>query len=172
MTFTVRVTQGGLSEAEARMARRSRTFRPRLDAALRAAAATAVAEARRLAPVNVGALRSMIQAFRVGPLAHEVSANAPYSPFVERGRQPGESQPPVEALIPWVDRKGIADAVAAAYGIRNRERAARSAAFLVARAIKRKGIRPVLFMARGTIKGVAVLRARLAVLRSALRAGR
>jgi hypothetical protein len=55
----------------------------------------------------------------------------PYSIFVEKGRRPGARQPPVMALIPWV--RAILGAPA------KRER---SVAFLVARAISRRGIAP------------------------------
>lgn len=61
--------------------------------------------------------------------------DAPYSLFVESGRRAGARQPPVMALVPWVQR---------VLGVP--ERRARSVAFMVARAISRRGIpaRPVL----------------------------
>lgn len=54
-----------------------------------------------------------------------------YAIYVEGGRPPGAKQPPVSAILPWVIEKlGVS-------GPR-----ARSVAFLVARSIGRKGIRP------------------------------
>lgn len=56
---------------------------------------------------------------------------APYAVYVEGGRQPGARMPPIDALIPWV-RKVLGAP----------EDRIRQVAFLVARAIARRGIRP------------------------------
>lgn len=60
--------------------------------------------------------------------AHVYNA-APYSPIIEYGRRSGARQPPVAALISWVKHK---------LGIKDEE--ARSVAFLIARAIGRRGL--------------------------------
>ncbi len=55
---------------------------------------------------------------------------APYAAVIEWGRRVGATPPPASALVPWVKRKlGVADDKA------------RSAAFLVAQAIQRNGIK-------------------------------
>lgn len=62
--------------------------------------------------------------------------HAPHTVYVEGGRRPGARQPPSSALIPWVKRRmGVKD-----------DRAAASLAYVIARAIGRRGIaaRPVL----------------------------
>jgi HK97 gp10 family phage protein len=57
------------------------------------AAKMMVAEAQRRAPVDTGRLRDSIQARQLGPLAWEVSAEAPYAEFVEYGTSTNPAQP-------------------------------------------------------------------------------
>lgn len=56
---------------------------------------------------------------------------APYAAVIEEGRRPGARQPPREVLIPWIQRKMGKSAEEAA-----------ALAFIIARAIARKGITP------------------------------
>lgn len=55
---------------------------------------------------------------------------APHAPFVEAGRKPGKP-PPVDAILPWVRRN-----------LNLRGAKARTVAFLIARAIGRRGLLP------------------------------
>ncbi len=85
-------------------------------------------DAKRLVPVDRGTLRRS--------LTHEVKAsgrdivgkagtNLDYARFVEEGRSPGK-QPPTSAIAGWAARHGIEP----------------GAAFLIARAIGRRGTKP------------------------------
>ena len=57
------------------------------------------------------------------------TTEAPYASVIESGRRRGRPQPPTDALVPWVIRRlGVS------------ARRARSVAFLVARAIRRRGL--------------------------------
>ena len=80
-------------------------------------------EAKSLAPVDTGALRSSISSkFSTTPLARSiVVANVAYAQFVHDGRRPG-SPPPTAAVAGWARRKGLNP-------------------YLVARAIGRRGIK-------------------------------
>ena len=91
-------------------------------------------------PVNVGTLRSSIQTMMRGQgvdLTGVVYSPLAYAPSVERGRKPGK-MPPVEAIRYWVIRKGIADGPEAD-----------QAAFLIARAIGRRGTKGVRMFEQG-----------------------
>lgn len=80
-------------------------------------------EARALAPVDTGALRSSISSkFSTTPLARSiVVANVSYAQYVHDGRKPG-SPPPTAAVAGWARKKGLNP-------------------YLVARAIGRRGIK-------------------------------
>lgn len=69
----------------------------------------------------------------------EIENTSRHAPFVEFGRGPGKA-PPVDALIQWVQLKGLA-------GPKN----ARSVAFVVARAIGRRGT-PAQWVLRDTLQ--------------------
>lgn len=53
--------------------------------------------------------------------------------YVDQGRRRGAKQPPIKSIIPWVRRKGIK-----VRGAKTDEQSA----FVIARSISRKGIRP------------------------------
>lgn len=55
---------------------------------------------------------------------------SPHAVFVERGRRKNKPPPPVSAILPWVRRK-----------LALKGKAAKTAAFLIARAIGRRGLR-------------------------------
>jgi len=83
-------------------------------------------------PVNTGALRGSIGTHITGSLVGgalvgRVSTSIPYAEPVEFGRKKGK-MPPVDAIEMWVVRKGIA-----------RGEDTRSVAFVIARAIGRRG---------------------------------
>lgn len=100
-----------------------------------------VARAKRIAPVDLGRYRDSIKkSVKLGgfrDVTLEVRAGATYSSVIEGGRRAGARMPPVAALVPWVRRK---------FGLSGR--AARSAAFAVARKIHRRGIRAKNVLAR------------------------
>lgn len=60
-----------------------------------------------------------------------ISNDTPYAGVIEYGRRAGARAPPVKVLEPWVRRK---------LGIPYKQ--ARSVAYLISRAIKRRGLRP------------------------------
>ncbi len=86
------------------------------------------AAAQRRAPVYTGTLRRSIatDVRRIGgDVVATVGSNLVYAPAVEYGRRPG-SMPTPQALRRWVVRKGMDE----------------NAAYLVARAIGRRGTKP------------------------------
>ncbi len=87
----------------------------------------------------------------------------PYASVIEYGRRPGARRPPVQALIPWVrDKMGL------------QGKAARGAAFAIARKIGQRGIkaRPVLRSVQvqqrvqKKVAGVVLTKLRLALART------
>ena len=114
-------------------AREARALRSEMAREGHAVAREIATEARRLAPSDLGRLRSAtrpgvrIAGDVVTPL---VSIDVPYAANVELGRRPGARMPPPSALVGWVRRN---------LGLTGR--AARSAAFAIARKIGRRGIR-------------------------------
>lgn len=86
--------------------------------------------------------------------------DSPYAIIVERGRRPGAGAPPAASLEGWVRRK---------LGLSGSE--ARGAAFAIARAIGRRGLRPRHILA-GSLKDIekAIQTEILAELRKTLRA--
>lgn len=81
------------------------------------------------APKDTGALRTH-HVTRVDPrpvpMWTTITNTQPYAENVYDGRKPGSRQPPTSAILGWMRRHGIPE----------------KAAFLVARAIGRKGIKP------------------------------
>ncbi len=106
--------------------------------------------AKEKAPVDTGRLRASITSI-IRPLQAVVVARVLYARFVEFGRRPG-SWPPLSAMQPWARRHGFPPG--------------RVGAFLVARAIFRRGIKPQPFM------GPAVRESRREIERALDQAGR
>lgn len=95
---------------------------------LERASQTVEADAKSNAPVDTGRLRSSIsRRIELGQQRALVGSKLPYARAVEFGRPPGR-WPPMSALQPWARRHGFP--------------AGRQGAFLVARKIAFKGIRP------------------------------
>jgi hypothetical protein len=67
---------------------------------------------------------------RIDKSSLEVYSVSPYAGVIEKGRRPGRRPPPTKALIPWVRRK-----------LRVGRDEAKGVAFVVARAIGRRGIK-------------------------------
>ena len=113
--------------------------------------------AKRLAPVNFGTLRNSIVLDETGDgsdFMYTVSATAKYAPYVEfgtgakvsvpadyaeyaatfKGQSGGSFKEMIEAIMLWVKRKGIGNGKD------------RSTAYLIARSILQKGLRPQPFL--------------------------
>jgi len=122
---------------------------------INASALKILTDAKRLAPVNFGQLRNQIALDPIDKLTYAVEAKASYSAYVEFGTGPQVSVPAdftsyaaqfqgkkggkfkdfVDALTLWVKRKGIGDG-----------KNDRGLAFVIARSILQKGMRPQPFL--------------------------
>lgn len=111
--------------------------------------------AKRLAPVNFGQLRNGISAIKENDLTFSVESKASYSAYVEfgtggkvsvpsdftayaqqfKGKQAGKFKDMVNALTLWVRRKGIGNG-----------KNDKGMAFIIARSILQKGLRPQPFL--------------------------
>jgi hypothetical protein len=60
-----------------------------------------------------------------------------YLKYIESGRRPGSKQPPTDVIKPWIESKGIKISGKTGYISTD------SAAFVIARSIGEKGIKPV-----------------------------
>ena len=122
---------------------------------INASALKILTDAKRLAPVNFGQLRNQIALEPINDLTFAVEAKASYSPYVEFGTGPQVSVPAdftsyaaqfqgkkggkfkdfVDALTLWVKRKDIGDG-----------KNDKGLAFVIARSILQKGMRPQPFL--------------------------
>ena len=96
-------------------------------------------------PVDRGTYRRGWKFVRVKEGA-EVYATTPYAAIVEDGRRPGK-MPPIEPLVGWVKRKGLVTGRG-----KKAQADARGAAFAIARAIAKRGIRGRKVFARASKK--------------------
>lgn len=102
----------------------------RMEVPMRQATALVTASAKRYAPVDTGLLRgSITPSVSVGAteIKGVVGSNVKYAPFMELGTRP--HWPPISALETWARRHGMV-------------------AFLVARAIARRGLKARKFLQR------------------------
>lgn len=104
-------------------------YRPALTLLLKDAALHAERTAREGAPKDTSALARSITSEVKGTSARVYSTLA-YASVMEEGRRPGARMPPPQALLGWLGRHGIPA----------------SFAFVVARAIGRRGIKGRFFM--------------------------
>ena len=81
---------------------------------------------------------------------------APYAKVIEWGRRPGAKAPPVEVIREWVRQKLVP-----AGKVDDNEAEIKSAAFLIGRAIKRRGIPAKLVLATADLDMRLVFRATL-----------
>ena len=121
----------GLKEAQKDMERIVKDLhgRPMLDA-MRDATMAVQRDAKRLAPVDTGALRSSITPevkSENDTLVGVVGSNLIYAPFVELGTRP--HWPPIASLTTWARRHG-------------------TSAYVVARAIATRGTKAVKYLER------------------------
>jgi hypothetical protein len=153
MEVTVTIT--GADKAARRIAELSPRVNMRLKEAIRDSAGDMERSAKQYAPVDMGLLRASIRSeidpdglgATIGPRDTIVAR------VMEYGRRPGARMPPVSALIPWVRRHGWvrrSRSKATYNGVSiaqaSYDSGVRQAAFLLARSIARKGIRPRRYM--------------------------
>jgi len=69
-----------------------------------------------------------------------------YAIFIENGRRPGSTPPPIAIILRWIQRKRIKGR----NRVNGRFISNNSLAFMIARAIGRRGIRPKPFLQRAT----------------------
>jgi len=131
MSDLIDVETTGLDETQANLQRAAAQLRgPGLEDAMKAATLAVTRDAKIFAPVDTGRLRASIMpevVQREMALEGVVGSNVSYAPFQELGTAP--FWPPVAALEVWARRHG-------------------TSAFLVARAISRRGIKAIHYLQR------------------------
>ena len=151
MAFVVSLR--GMKELEGKLDKLSTALKQGVSDEINASALKIQSDAKRLAPVNFGQLRNSIALTKDSDLTYTVSANASYAPFVEFGTGPQANVPStfpefqgkykgnstfkdmINAIMLWVKAKGIGNG-----------KNDRSIAYLIARSILRKGLRPQPFL--------------------------
>ena len=71
-----------------------------------------------------------------------------HAPIIEWGRRKGAKAPPLDVITAWVLRKGLSSRSSRSFATDSQWRAARQIAFVIARAIKRRGLPAHLVMTR------------------------
>lgn len=106
---------------------------------------TAVETANKMKIHSTGYLQNSIRQKRISKLAYAVVSGAPYSIWVELGRKPG-SWPPRAPIEEWVKRHHTRFSSFKSKGSKGAQKDIRNAAFLIQRAIFRKGTKPRPYM--------------------------
>ena len=149
----------GMSEALGKFDKYGKTVQAEIKDEVGASALKIYSDAKRLAPVNLGTLRNTIFIESVSPAANKfmftIGASARYAPYIEFGtggkvsipagyesyasqfktKTGGTFKEMVKALMMWVEKKGIASG-----------KQTKSAAYIIALSILRKGLRPQPFL--------------------------
>jgi len=130
MTISTTITITGLKEAQDKLANIARELRgPAMDSAMRKATMIVTGAAKRNSPVDTGLLRASITPEVRHPFGNTVEgivgSNVKYAPFMELGTKP--HFPPLAALATWARRHG-------------------TTAFIVCRAIARRGLKPRFYL--------------------------
>jgi HK97 gp10 family phage protein len=151
----VTVSLSGIEGIQKALDKLDQKLNTELSNEINASALTIQSNAKRLAPVNFGKLRNGIVLIKDGLLTYTVESRESYSPYVEfgtggkvsvpadfqsyaqtfKGQKGGTFKEMIEALTLWVKRKGIGD------GKNNKV-----LAFVIARSILQKGLRPQPFL--------------------------
>jgi hypothetical protein len=105
------------------------------------------ASARRSAPINTGEYARSWQARRLGNGA-VLFNDAPYASIIELGRRPGSKAPPTSVIMKWLEQK-LRGSVK---NRKSREAQARGLAFVIARAIGKRGLPAHRVMARTRLR--------------------
>jgi HK97 gp10 family phage protein len=153
MAFVVNLS--GLDAVQKALKNLDTNLKKEVSNEINASALKIQSSAKRLAPVNFGQLRSGINLIKSGDLTFSVESTASYSPYVEfgtggkvsvpadftayakqfKGGKGGKFKDMVDALTLWVKRKGIGNG-----------KNDKGLAFVIARSILQKGLRPQPFL--------------------------
>jgi len=106
---------------------------------------TAVKTANKMKIHSTGYLQNSIRQKRISKLAYAVVSGAPYSIWVELGRKPG-SWPPRAPIEEWVKRHHTRFSSFKSKGSKGAQKDIKNAAFLIQRAIFRRGVKPRPYM--------------------------
>lgn len=156
-TITLDIT--GMSDAMAKFDKYKKTVQTEVKDEVAASALKIQSDAKKLAPVNLGVLRNSIylntQNVSQGKFMFTIGAKVKYAPYIEFGtggkvsipkgyesyanqfktKTGGKFKDMVLALTEWVQKKGIASG-----------KQSKSAAYMIALSILRKGLRPQPFL--------------------------
>lgn len=162
-----------LTQGAKRFEQLTKLFPDKVSDVLNANAKTIEAKAKRAAPADRGPLRQGISTELTNPLKKHITSHAPYSAYVEFGTgvyaaqyvsslpadyqtfaaqfKRGRRWPPIKLIAEWVKRKGLAGTYSVKTKRRTGSRATRQKedlqlAYVIARAIFKKGIHPHPFM--------------------------
>jgi HK97 gp10 family phage protein len=149
----------GMSEALGKFDKYAKTVQADIKDEVNASALSIQSNAKRMAPVNLGTLRNSIylveQSVSQGKFMYSVGAGAKYAPYIEFGtggkvsiptgyesyasqfktKTGGTFKEMIKALTMWVEKKGIASG-----------KKSKSAAYMIALAILKRGLRPQPFL--------------------------
>jgi HK97 gp10 family phage protein len=156
---TITIDIKGMTEALGKFDKYGKKVQAEIKDEVNASALKIQSDAKKLAPVNLGTLRNTIylveQSVGQSKFMFSVGASAKYAPFVEfgtggkvsiptgyesyasqfKGKTGGTFKEMVLALTDWVQKKGIASG-----------KQSKSAAYMIALSILRKGLRPQPFL--------------------------
>jgi HK97 gp10 family phage protein len=153
MAFVVNLS--GLDALQKALSKLDTNIKKEVSNEINASALKIQSSAKRLAPVNFGQLRNGIGLVRDNDLTFSVESKASYSAYVEfgtggkvsvptdftayaqqfKGKKGGKFKDMVDALTLWVRRKGIGNG-----------KNDKGVAFVIARSILQKGLRPQPFL--------------------------
>ena len=156
---TITIDIKGMTEALGKFDKYGKKVQAEIKDEVGASALKIQSDAKKLAPVNLGTLRNTIyiveQSVSQTKFMFSVGASAKYAPFIEfgtggkvsiptgyesyasqfKGKTGGTFKEMVLALTEWVQKKGIASG-----------KQSKSAAYMIALSILRKGLRPQPFL--------------------------
>ena len=156
---TITIDIKGMTEALGKFDKYGKKVQAEIKDEVGASALKIYSDAKKLAPVNLGTLRNTIylveQSVSQTKFMFSVGASAKYAPFIEfgtggkvsiptgyesyasqfKGKTGGTFKEMVLALTEWVQKKGIASG-----------KQSKSAAYMIALSILRKGLRPQPFL--------------------------
>lgn len=115
--------------------------------------------------VNMGTLRGSITAVldtRPVPLFTTVGTNKPHAIYVHEGRRAGGKMPPIDAIAEWVSQKKLLNRGGKGKRLAPDSVRVRTAAFLIARSIARKGIPPKPFLKDALLASQSEIKAEIA----------
>jgi bacteriophage HK97-gp10 putative tail-component len=122
------------------------------------------ATARRSAPINTGEYARSWQAKKLDNGA-VIFNDAPYAAIIENGRRPGSRPPPSDVIFKWLEQKLRGQVK----NRRDRVKAAKGMAFVIARAIGKRGLPAHRVMARTRVRLNRLVQAEVAGVLSSMR---